>query len=133
MASSTAFNIISTLLFIHGASAGPNIVRTPKFGVLNFKRIDGHYLNVSRGVSTEVAHFPACANECRKNKTCSSFNLEKNGDKTYCEVLQDNYCATPHKLVKDSSRQLYFIEVGLNFKPALHYLCLNYLRKISQT
>ena len=111
MASSTAFNIISTFLFIHGASAGG----TQKCGVLNFKKIDGHYLNVSRGVSTEVAHFAACVNECRKNKTCSSFNLEKNGDKTYCEVLQDNYCATPHKLVKDSSRQHYYIEVGLNF------------------
>jgi hypothetical protein len=115
MASATALSITAIILFIQRALAGINIIRTSQFGALNFKKIDGHYLNVSRGMSTEVAHFPACANECRKNQTCTSFNLEKNGGKTYCEVLQDDYCNNKDKLVADRNRQVFYIEVCFQF------------------
>ena len=66
MSSTNVLSMFSIFLLIHRTLAGVNI-RTPKFGVLNFKKIDGHHLNVSRGVSTEVAHLPECANNCRKN------------------------------------------------------------------
>lgn len=98
--------------WVTNSIANINFQRGEQLSSLNFVQINGQYLNVVTAVTMEVKNMFSCAGECRKNTTCSTFNLAKYGETFTCEILPEDLCENRDKLVADSNRQVFYFKVS---------------------